>query len=242
MIMKKLLILILMFTGSQGFAQPWKTIKGDGNVKKESRPVADFTSLSSHGAIDVKIVYGHSNNIEVEADENLLPYVETNVENGKLIIQTKKNVNLNSRRKITVSLSMTKINALQLSGSGDIYGNGSFTSDDETKIILSGSGNIHLASGSFKNLNLAISGSGNILVRDGSANSVLVSVSGSGNADCSDIAAQSADVKISGSGNAKVNVSKSLSANISGSGNVYYKGNATDISTRIIGSGKAIKI
>lgn len=240
--MKKLLILILMFTGSQLFAQPWKTIKGDGNLKKETRTVADFNSLSSHGAIDVKITYGNSNSIEVEADENLLPYIETNVENGKLIIQTKKNVNLNSRRKMTVSVSMTKINTLQLSGSGNIDGDGSFTSDEETKIMLSGSGNIHLASGSFKSLNVAISGSGNILVKGGSANSVLVSVSGSGNADCSDIAADNVDVKISGSGNAKVNVNKSLSADISGSGNVYYKGNATDISTRIIGSGKAIKI
>jgi len=242
MIMKKLFILILVFTGSQSFAQPWKTINGDGNVKKESRTVADFNSLSSHGAINVTISYGNSNSIQVEADDNLLPYIETNVENGKLIIQTKKNVNLRTRRKIIVSVSMIKINALQLSGSGNIDGNGSFTADEETKIMLSGSGNIHLTSGTFKNLNLAISGSGNILVKGGSANSVLVAVSGSGNADCSGITADQADVKISGSGNAKVNVSKSLTANISGSGNVYYKGNATDISTRIIGSGKAIKI
>lgn len=240
--MKKLLILILMFTGSQLFAQPWKTITGDGNQKKESRTVADFSSLSSHGAIDVKIVYGQSNSISVEADENLLPYIETNVVNGKLIIQTKKNVNLRSRKKMIVSVSMTKVNALQLSGSGNIDGNGSFTSDEETKIMLSGSGNIHFSSGSFKDLELAISGSGNIDVKGGSANSVLVSVSGSGNADCSDITADKADVKISGSGNAKVNVNKSLTANISGSGNVYYKGNASDISTRIMGSGKAIKI
>lgn len=240
--MKKLLILILMFTGNQLFAQPWKTITGDGYQKKESRTVADFSSLSSHGAIDVKIIYGQSNSISVEADENLLPYIETNVVNGKLIIQTKKNVNVRSRRKMIVSVSMTKINALQLSGSGNIDGNGSFTSDEETKIMLSGSGNIHLSSGSFKDLDLAISGSGNIDVKGGSANSVLVSVSGSGNADCSDVMADKADVKISGSGNAKVNVNKSLTANISGSGNVYYKGNASDISTRIIGSGKAIKI
>ena len=231
-----------MFTGSQLFAQPWKTITGDGNQKKESRTVADFSSLSSHGAIDVKIIYGQSNSISVEADENLLPYIETNVVNGKLIIQTKKNVNLRSRKKMIVSVSMTKINALQLSGSGNIDGNGSFTSDEETKIMLSGSGNIHLSSGSFKDLELAISGSGNIDVKGGSANSVLVSVSGSGNADCSDVTADKADVKISGSGNAKVNVNKSLTANISGSGNVYYKGNASDISTRIMGSGKAIKI
>lgn len=240
--MKKLLILILVFTGQQIFAQPWKTIKGDGNMKTETRTVTGFSSLSSHGAIDVNINYGNSNSIQIEADENLLPYIETSVENGKLIIQTRKNVNLRSPRKMVVSVSMTKINALQLSGSGNIEADGSFSSEEETKIMVSGSGNIHLASASFKTVNIAISGSGNIVLKGGTARSVLVSVSGSGNADCSDIAADNAEVKISGSGNAKVNINKSLSANISGSGNVYYKGSAKDISTRVMGSGKAIKI
>lgn len=240
--MKKLLILILMFTGSQLFAQPWKTIKGNGNLKKETRTVADFSSLSSHGALDVKIVYGNSNDITIEADENLLPYIETKVENGKLTIQTQKNVNLNSRKKMVVSVSMTTINSLQLSGSGNIDGNGSFTSAENSKIMVSGSGNIHLASANFKDVSLAISGSGNILLKGGNANNVSVSVSGSGNADCSDVSADNVEAKISGSGNARVNAGKKLTATISGSGNVFYKGNAIDISTRIVGSGKAIKI
>ncbi|HSN08199.1 MAG TPA: head GIN domain-containing protein, partial [Hanamia sp.] len=194
------------------------------------------------GPMDVKIVYGNSNSIQVEADENLLPYIETNVENGKLIIQPKKNMNLRSRSKMVVYVSMTKINMLQLSGSGNIDGNGSFTTDDQTEITLSGSGNIHLNSDAFKDLHFAISGSGNIVAKGGPANTVSVAVSGSGNVDCSDVAANDVEVKISGSGNARVHANKSLTANISGSGNVFYKGNATNISTKVAGSGKAIKI
>ena len=240
--MKKLLIIILMLSGTSLFAQPWKTIKGDGNIKKETRQVADFASLSSHGPMDVKIVYGHSNSIEVEADDNLLPYIETSVENGKLIIQTKKNVNVRSRSKMVVYVSMTKINSLQLSGSGDIEGNGSFSADRPTEIMLSGSGNIHLNSGSFKGLQFAVSGSGNIVVKGGTAGKVTARISGSGNIDCSEVTAEDVEVKISGSGNARVNANKSLSADISGSGNVFYKGSATNISTKVAGSGKAIKI
>lgn len=240
--MKKLFFLILMLSGVQLFAQPWKTINGDGNRKTETRPVADFTSLSSHGAIDVKINYGHSNSIRIEADENLLPYIQANVENGKLVIQTKKNVNLRSKTKMTVYVLMTKINTLQLSGSGNIEGDGSFATDEKTELMLSGSGNIHLSSATFKDVGLAISGSGNMVLKGGSANTVSVAISGSGNADCSDVAANRVEVKISGSGNARVQANKRLSANINGSGNVFYKGTATDISTKIAGSGKAIKI
>ncbi|HEU5052552.1 MAG TPA: head GIN domain-containing protein [Hanamia sp.] len=240
--MKKLLFLLLMFTGGQLLAQPWKSVTGNGNLKKESRTVSTFNSLASYGAFDVKIAYGNPGNIQVEADENLLPFIETTVENGKLEIRTKNHLNVKSKSKIVVYVSMTKINALQLSGSGNIDGNGTFTSDDKTKLMLSGSGNIHLTSGSYSSLNLAISGSGNLVVKDATADNVSVEISGSGNADCSEVSANQADVKISGSGNARVNVNKSLTATISGSGNVYYKGNATDISTKSVGSGKAIKI
>src|ERR1700733_1954763 len=116
--MKNLLIAIFSLIGITSFAQPWETIKGNGQIKKETRQVGDYTSLTSHGSMDVKISYGNSNSVEIEADENLLPYIETTVEKGKLSIRSKKNVNLKSTSKMIVRVSMTKVNSLQLSGSG----------------------------------------------------------------------------------------------------------------------------
>jgi putative autotransporter adhesin-like protein len=240
--MKKLMISLFMLISIGSFAQPWKNISGDGNVKKETRSVSGFTSLSTHGAIDVQISYGNSNTIEVQADENLLQYIETTVEDGKLTIKSQKNVNLKTRSKIVVSVSMTKINGLQLSGSGNINGTGDFTADDKTNIMVSGSGNIKLSSGNFKEMGLSISGSGNIDLNNGTADNITLSISGSGNIDCSGITSNNVDAKISGSGNVRVNANKSIDAIISGSGNVYYKGTATNITTKIAGSGKAIKI
>lgn len=223
-------------------AQPWQTIKGNGNVTKENRELSNFTSLSSKGAMDVRITYGNSNSIRVEADENLLPYIETTVDNGILNIKPKKNVNINSRSKIVIYVSMTKINSLQLSGSGNINGDGTFGNDGKTDIKISGSGNIKLNAGSFQDLGLSVSGSGNIYLKGTAANDITASVRGSGNIDCSSIISNDVDVKISGSGNVKVNAQKSITAAITGSGNVFYKGGATNISTKIVGSGKAIKI
>jgi hypothetical protein len=240
--MKKLFIPFLMLISVNLFAQPWKSVQGDGTIKKETRQLTDFNSIFSHGPLDVKISYGNSNSIDVEADENLLQYIETTVENGKLVIKPKSNMNLKSESKMTVYVSMTKIKSLQLSGSGNITGDGKFESDGKTTLMLSGSGNIKLSSGSFNDLSLFVSGSGNIDVNGGSADQITASISGSGNIDCSSVATENADAKISGSGNVKVNASKSINANISGSGNVFYKGDATNITTKTIGSGKAIKM
>jgi hypothetical protein len=239
--MKKLLLPIFMLMSFNMYAQIWKSITGNGNLKNETRQVSEFTSLSARGPMDVQIDFENSNSLKIEADENLLPYIETTVENGKLTIESKKNTNLRSRSKIVVHVSMTKIKDLQLSGSGNINGSGAFTSDGQTEIGVSGSGNIKLNSVNFNDVALNISGSGNIQIKNGKADDLKASVSGSGNIDCSGVVSENADVKISGSGNASVNVNKSLSANISGSGNVFYKGNATNISTKVIGSGKAIK-
>jgi len=240
--MKKLLIALFALISVNSFAQRWETIKGNGQIKKETREVSNYTSLASHGSMDVKISYGNSNSVVIEGDENLLPYVETSVENGRLLIKTKKNVNLKSSSKMVVYVSMTKINSLQLSGSGNINGSGAFTSDGKTDIGVSGSGNLSLDFDSFKDLDLSVSGSGNIDLKSSATNSINAKVSGSGNIDCSSISSKDVEAKLSGSGNIKVYANNSIDAKISGSGNVYYKGNAQNINSKVVGSGKVLKM
>lgn len=240
--MKKLFIAFLILSSGSLFAQPWKSVRGDGNLKKETRQLADFTSLSSHGPVNVQIAYGNSNSITVEADANLLPYIETTVENGKLVIKPKDNINLKSEKKLTVYVSMTRINSLQQSGSGEMTGKGEFTNDGTSHLSVSGSGNIKLNQVKFNDIDLAVSGSGNIELQSGTAKDITASVSGSGNIDCSNVAVENANIRVSGSGHIKVNADKSIDASISGSGVVFYKGNATNVSTKVSGSGRAIKM
>jgi len=240
--MKKLLISLLALISINATAQKWETIKGNGEVKKETREVSNFTSLASQGSMNVQISYGNSNSVIVEADENLLPYIETTVEDGRLIIRSKKNVNLKTKSRMNVYVSMTKINSLKLSGSGNISGDGAFTNDSKTDMAVSGSGNLTLTFDKFKDLDLAIAGSGNIDLKGNGTNSISAQISGSGNIDCSNINSNDVDAKISGSGNVKVYASNSIDAKISGSGNVFYKGNATKINSKVAGSGKVLKM
>lgn len=240
--MKQLLISLFALISINAAAQPWDTVTGNGQVKKETRQVNAFTSLSSGGPMNVEIAYGNSNSISVEADENLLPYIETTVDNGKLTIKSSKNKNLKYRSNITVRVSMTKITGLQQSGSGSITGDGKFTNDGETEISLSGSGNLNLGFDSFGDLELSISGSGNMNLKGNSTNKLEAKISGSGNIDCLKVPVNNVDAKINGSGNVKVNAKNSIDAKIAGSGSVFYKGEATDIKSKVAGSGRVVKI
>ena len=239
--MKKLLVVIALLAGVQSFAQwPWEKIEGNGHVKKETRQVSGYNAIASSGSWDVMVAYGESNSIQVEGDENLLAYIETSVENGKLSIKSKKNANLRSKNKVTIYVSVTKLTGVFLSGSGDIIGNGKFSNDGNTDFRLSGSGSIKIDFNKIQKVGVSISGSGNVRL-SGSAGSVTLGISGSGNADCSEVICEEVSASISGSGNVKVNANKSIEARIAGSGNVYYKGAATDIQKHVAGSGRVVK-
>ncbi len=240
-IMKKILCVLALLAGIHSFAQwPWEKIEGNGNLKKEKRDVGNYTGIASSGSWDVMVAYGESNSIQVEGDENLLEYIETKVEDGSLHIRAKKSVNLKSKNKITVYVSLTRLKEVSLSGSGDIMGEGKFENEGTSRFRLSGSGNIKLSFHKVKDVETSISGSGNIRL-SGSAHSVSAHISGSGNTDCSDLICDEVSAIISGSGNVKVNANKSIDARIAGSGSVYYKGAANDIQRHVAGSGRVVR-
>ena len=220
---------------------PFETIKGDGNVKKENREVATFSSVSLNGSMNVELNYGSTSGIIVEADENLLPYLITEVENGVLTIKTKDKVNLRTGNSIVIYASMTSISALKVSGSGSIRGKGNFYSEGEGSFSISGSGNIKMEVGSFKEANIKVSGSGDVVLKGKRSNKILAAVSGSGNIDCSNLPASDVDAAISGSGDIKIKADKKINAKVSGSGNIYYSGDAKNVSFKSVGSGKLIK-
>lgn len=238
--MKKLLLTLFTFITVCSFAQ-WETITGNGNIKKETREVAGINGISLSGNMNVQLSYGSSNSITVEGDENLLPYIETKVEDGVLQVKTKNKTGLKSKNKLMVYVSLTKVTELRVSGSGNITGSGDFSNDGKTNISVSGSGNINVGMNSFNETRIAISGSGNVTLKGKSTNNIDATISGSGNIDCSDVVCNDVFAHVSGSGNIKVYANKSIDAKVSGSGNIYYKGSATNLNIKSSGSGKIIK-
>src|SRR5665213_2453983 len=81
-----------------------KMMSGNGKVKKETRNPGTFTKVHTSGTADVVITSGSNCAVTVEDDDNLLPYLETNVENGTLQIHYKDGVSVtNDHAKIYVT-------------------------------------------------------------------------------------------------------------------------------------------
>jgi hypothetical protein len=241
--MKKILALLFSVVTLAASAQ-WgrsERVTGNGNLKKETRSVGNFKAVASAGSMNVQLAYGKPGSVTVEADDNLLEYIETKIEDNTLKIGTRNYVSIRSSNKITVYVTVDRLEGLSVAGSGNIDGSGNFSNDGKTWFRIAGSGNINLSFDQIKQAEIGIAGSGKVILK-GKADQVNVNISGSGNVECTELVAQRVKVNVTGSGNTRVHTDQTLEVNVLGSGNVYYKGNARDIVKHAAGSGKVTRL
>ena len=68
-------------------------LKSTGDIIKEQRFVKDFTTLVVHDNIFVTLTQDTENSLEVEAGENLLSLIKTDVDGGTLTITNDNSCN-----------------------------------------------------------------------------------------------------------------------------------------------------
>jgi hypothetical protein len=193
------------------------SIKGSGVVASEAREVAGFTDVRVNGSGEVVIEQTGDESLSVEAEDNILPLLETKVSDGVLRLGTKPNVSINTTRPIRYRITVKQLTGVGIAGSGSIRASGI-----ETKTLavnISGSGSAHLV---------------------GKADAADLRISGSGSYDAEKLQAGTVRVNISGSGGATVNATDRLDATVSGSGSVKYVGTPT-VQKHISGSGSVAR-
>jgi hypothetical protein len=209
-----LLVIVLLSLACTLTVGSSQTTQGSGNVTKESRTVTGFTGVEIASSAEVTINIGESESVVVEADDNILPFIQTNVRGSTLFIETRPTTSINPTTRVRVAIMMKSLEKASITGSGDMTIDG--LKGQSVTFSLPGSGNISAA---------------------GTADSVNVTLGGSGNILCGNLQARSVTVKLPGSGNVTVYASEHLVANIPGSGNIQYRGGATSVEKNVTGSG-----
>jgi len=211
-----------------------ESISGNGNVKDETRPLSNISAIRTSGSIDVEISNGDGYSLTVQNDENLIPYMLTEVNSGELNIRYKDGYSImNDHAKVIVTVP--SVDKITTSGSGDITSSGVIKSDNALELNTSGSGDIK-ANVNAPSVTVSGSGSGDIQL-SGMTKDFECKMSGSGDVDCGNLKSENAVIKVSGSSNVHVFASVSLKVNVTGSGDVHYGGNPTSPEIHITGSG-----
>lgn len=207
---------------------------------KETRNVGTFTKIAFRMPGKLYLRQGSPQKVEIEGKKDVLEDLETSVEGGKLEIGKEKkwsNWNWRDGDEITVWITVKDIDAVSVSGSGDIIGENKIVTVD-LDLNVSGSGNMKIEADASGDVEGDVSGSGDLILK-GKCKSFDSDVSGSGKVVLAMTIAEVADFGISGSGKIQASGSAAIvKTSISGSGKVL----AADLETnrceiRISGSG-----
>jgi Putative auto-transporter adhesin, head GIN domain len=219
----------------------WKSITGSGKLGSETRAVSGFQAIALRGSMNVVLHQGTREGVELRADDNLLPLIETQVVDRDgvrtLEIGTKKDARYSSRNPVIANVDLISLQALAVTGSGDVLGDALKTSS--LKVAITGSGDVKLRQLAADEVSIKISGSGDIEF-SGRTGKLGVSIAGSGDVNTRGLDADDVSVSVAGSGDANVAARKTLSVSIAGSGSVVYTGDAA-VKSSIAGSGSVTK-
>jgi hypothetical protein len=204
-------IAMLVLPGA-GFAG--EQVRGSGVVRIEQRLVPHFTTIESACMANVVIERGEHDSITVEAEDNILPLIETKVADRKLTLTTKSNASIGITRGISFRITARELKGVSISGTGSVVANK--VDAKSFAINISGTGKVELS---------------------GKAESLDVTISGSGSVNALRMPVRSAEADVTGSGKIFVNAADRLIANIVGNGYVEYAGNP-QVTKRITGTGR----
>lgn len=198
-----------------------------------SRVVPSFTKIELSLAGNVEVRRGSTCKVEIEADRDALPNIETEVNGGLLRIES-GGKSMNNYGKVKYYLTMATVESVHLSGAGNILLLDSFESPS-LKLDLDGAGDIR---GSFTagNVKVELSGTGSVDLK-GSADNLKAELSGVGSLDAVGMQAKLVKVDLSGVGTAKVYPVDALDAAVSGTGSVRYKGTPKTLKKEVSGMG-----
>jgi len=215
------------------------TIYGSGKLVSEARNVSGISGVELTMAGTLHVTMGNSDSLRVEAEDNLQPYIHTDVVAGTLVIETRPGFQLENTRPIDYFLTVKQLSAIALSSSGDAQAEelqaGPFS------VAISSSGNVTIGRLEADSIRVKISSSGALLIHSGRLQTQTISLSSSGEYSARDLQSANADVSLSSSGSATIRVSDHLTGRLSSSGNVYYIGDP-DVRVTKSSSGTAVRL
>ncbi len=188
-------------------------VKGSGNMSAEDRAVRGFHGVDVGGVYQVEITAQKEYSVRVEADDNLLPLIQTEVNDGILKIESERRISPKS--KIRIIIGAPNIDNLDISGVANVTLND--IKNDSLNVDSSGASKIKVT---------------------GETAKLTVDVSGATKVDAESLTTGSANIDASGASNVSVNVSGELRADASGASKIIYAGTPTNVIKDTSGASK----
>ena len=224
--MKKIaLFSLVIFVFASGCREiAGRRVRGSGHVITENRSASDFNSIDVSGAIDVYVRQDSATSVKVEADDNILEYIQVHTDGSTLEIYTENNIRLRPTNKIKVYISNGEYKEIHVSGASSVRCENEITSTDVIDVSLSGASEGKLELNAPK-ISVDLTGASNASVK-GKTKDFEGSASGASEIRGFELLSENANVDASGASHIEIFASVKIDGQASGASSVNYKGNA----------------
>lgn len=210
---------------------------GSGNVINQTKSVKGVNDVSLDGTGTLIIQQGNQESLTIQAEDNIIPHIQSNVNGKKLSLSYDTNTPIPTKT-VKFYLIVKDLSSISISGAGKVETGGLKTQN--LVISTNGAGEGNMSSLNINKLTVNLSGAGKMTMA-GTATDQTITISGAGEYLARDLKSQSATITINGAGKGTLNVSNILKAIINGSGDISYLGNP-QVSQQINGAGTVKQI
>ncbi len=109
-----------------------KEQKGSGKILKEQREAASFEGIEVNNAIRVFLTQGDKESVEVESDDNIVPYIQTKVRDKILHITLQGNNqirNFSPQLPMNVYVTMKDLREIKAYSASSVKAESTFTTE-----------------------------------------------------------------------------------------------------------------
>ncbi|MFL9843722.1 head GIN domain-containing protein [Flavobacterium rhizosphaerae] len=214
------------------FSCGFEKVDGNGTVTTQQRDVKNgFTKVSAGSGLEVEIIHGSKHTITVEADENLMAHIFTEVSGDELEIKTDVNIGNAAEKKVTVTLP--EIEAIEAS-SGVQVKTKKLKSDN---LELSTSSGSHMETDIEANTAKCESSSGSYLKVNGTVEKLETHSSSGSTLDAGGLNAKNAKSEASSGSTTTVNATVELDAQASSGSSIHYVNTPSKLNTKASSGG-----
>jgi putative autotransporter adhesin-like protein len=208
-----------------------ESVRGNGRTTRELRDLPRFDAVAVHSGIHAEVEIGPQGPVQVDADENILPLVVTEVVEGTLQVRFRHDTDVSSEQAVRVRVRAPAVHRLDATGGAELRAQ--LEPGEDLEVRSSGGSEVRV--GGLNAARLSVSGSGGARVQlAGAADTVRLRISGGTRVRAASLAARAVSVHGSGGASAEIRASGVVRGSLSGGSTVHVVGRA---SSRVSTSG-----
>jgi hypothetical protein len=178
------------------------------------------------------VTVGPKTSLKIEADDNLLPLIETPIKDGHLVVQFKDGASVETKNPILLTVTTPRLSYIEGSGASVVVA----TASKSEKFVISSSGASKVDASGVDSGDVSVSASGaSRLKLIGSGKAIKIELSGASRLDATGFSTDTVHIDASGASSAQVQASGSVAGELSGASKLEVAGSPSKRSVETSG-------